>query len=209
MQESSPKHYVLLVPVRAGPRVFGAVVDPGEVRTGGSVEFRRPVAAAGDDASWPDHAVGLASAGLLGAGTWAVVPVAADARPLEAEVRGLYAVDAAEIVQIFGTRALVAALVRRQQRLTELGKGFAFQFVQRPDLGDDIGQCDAVRESLGFDRTGSEDRRALIVNFPRDLRWREALGQPAGTDTTCRISLFARWVLFAGICYFCSWEICS
>src|SRR4051812_48342636 len=99
-------------------------MDPGDARTGGPFEIGRPLTAIRDDGPRPDHTVGLAGRRALITGPWAFVPVTADARPLKAEVRGFDAVDAAQVVQIFGTRALIAALVRRQQRLTELGTGF-------------------------------------------------------------------------------------
>src|SRR3954454_7532555 len=104
-----------------------------------------PFALVTDDRSRPDQAVGLTSGGIVYTQSRAVVPVTADTRPLKAEVGGLHPVDAAQVVQIFRARALVAALICGEQRLTELGEGLSFQLVKRPDLSDDIGERDAVR----------------------------------------------------------------
>jgi hypothetical protein len=118
-----------------------------------------------------------------------VVAAATDAGTLKAEIFRLDPVHAAQIVQIFRTRSLMAAFIGREQRLSQFGQRLPFHLVERLDLGDHIGQRDTQREALRFHPAEAEGRSALVVDFPGDLSRRPPMRQPV-------CAYFARYVGF-------------
>src|SRR5512139_164957 len=119
------------------------------------------------------------------------MPLAADAGALKTEALGLGPVDAAEVVEVFGTRALVAALVRRQQGLAQLGGRLAFDLVESPDLSDHIGQRDTSGEPMRFDQARAEEGSALFVDLMSDGIRGMTPGQTMGANSARYVRFFA------------------
>jgi hypothetical protein len=111
--------------------------------------------------------VGALVAVVVGALT--PVLVAAEARALVTKILRVRLVDGTQVVHVLGAGAFLSALVGGQQGLAEPGQRAALGRVPRPDLSDDIGQCDPERQPMGTDRCGAEYRPALITDDGGDL----------------------------------------
>src|ERR1700722_18157051 len=80
-----------------------------------------------------------------------LVRLAAQALAVEPEVGGIGLIDRAQVMQVFRTWPLLAALVSREQCLAESRHWPAVCLVPGPDLRDHIGEGDAMGKPVGPD----------------------------------------------------------
>ena len=108
-------------------------------------------------------------------------------------------VDPAEVMEIGRARTFVTTLVRGKERLAELGPWPSVQLVQRPDLGHDVGQRDAVREAMCLDPAGAVERRAPIVDLFGDVCGSVPERESASADDASEVCFFARRLDLRGV----------